>query len=133
MKPTAVSTDPGLETVLQTVAPVALFFLVLSLVVAVQARRRGYPLLAWLLAGLSGYGIFLLILLGVMPDLARKRQRVKEMEDLESRLRKKLMPRQVGDGKETLPFLSGRDVQRSVGDQITRLPERSLGDDETRL
>jgi hypothetical protein len=133
MKPTAVPADPGLETILQAFAPVALFFLVLSLVVAVQARRRGYPLVAWLLAGLSGYGIFLLILLGVMPDLARKRQRVKEMEDLESRLRRKLLPRQVGVGTETLPFLSGRDVQRSVGDQPTVLPERSLGDDETRL
>lgn len=133
MKPTAVSTDPSLAQVLPGLVLVVLFFLVLSLVVAVQARRRGYPLLAWLLAGLSGYGIFLLILLGVMPDLARKRQRVKEMEDLESRLRKKLMPRLVADGTETLSFPAGRDVQRSVGDQITRLPERSLGDDETRL
>src|SRR5262249_41594735 len=109
-------------------APFALLFLVLSLVVAVQARRRGYPVLPWLLAGLPGYGIFLLILLGVMPDLARKRQRVQEMEGLESRLKKKLLPRQVA-GPETLPLPVGVDVTRSVGDQ----PERSLGDDETRL
>jgi hypothetical protein len=133
MKPMVVYTQPNLAQTLQALAPAAVLFLVLSLVVAVQARRRGYLLLPWLLAGLSGYGIFLLILLGVMPDFARKRQRLKEMEDLESRLRKKLLTRAVADGGDTLPLPTRHGVQRSVGDQPTALPERSVGDDETRL
>jgi hypothetical protein len=130
---TVTYTQPGLAQTVQALGPAALVFLILSLVVAVQARRRGYPMLPWLIAGLTGYGIFMLILLGVMPDFARKRQRVKEMADLESRLRNKLLPRSVDDGTETLTFPVRRDVQRSVGDQVTRLPERSIGDDETRL
>ena len=100
-------------------------FLALSLAVAVQARRRGYSLWVWLVAGLAGNPIFFLILLGVLPDFARKRLRVTEMEDLESRL----------NGKATKESAepAAADVQRSLGDQPTYLPERSLGDIETRL
>ena len=63
------------------------FFLLCSLLVAVQAHRRGYPLLVWLVAGTLGNPIFLLILLGIMPDFRRKNRRKQEMADLEDRLR----------------------------------------------
>jgi hypothetical protein len=112
------------------------FGLIVSLIVAAQARRRGYSLVEWALAGmLSSNPLFLLILLGVLPDFARRKMREKELQDLESRLKAK--PRRLApDGSDTLPLhqqAAKPKADRSVGDQPTVLPERSLGDDETRL
>ena len=103
------------------------FFIALVLLVAIQARKRGYSLLVWLLAGLAGNTILLLVMLGVLPDFARKGLRKTEMEDLESRLNRKKV------GKPAEAPAQAADVQRSLGDQVTALPERSLGDVETRL
>lgn len=107
-----------------------------SLLVAYQARQRGYSMPIWTLAGmLSSNPIYLLMLLGVMPDFARRKMREKEMQDLEARLKQKLR-RVAADGSDTLPLhLSPArpEPDRSVGNQPTCLPERSIGDNETRL
>jgi hypothetical protein len=94
--------------------------LLISLVVAVQAQRRGYPLVAWLVAGALANPIFLLVLLGVMPDFRRKRLREEEMDDLEKRLR------------QVRPSARPAPRQRSLDEQSTDAAERSLGDEETR-
>src|SRR5262249_18191957 len=97
----------------------------LVLIVPLQAKRRGYSLLAWLVASLLGNPVFLLILLGLLPDARRKRLRTTEREDLEGRLRRARGPAEPAPARPPL--------ERSLGDQATRLPERSLGDEETRL
>ncbi len=98
---------------------------VFVLPLALQARQRGYSLLVWLVAGLLGNPLFLLILLGVLPDFRRKALRQAEREDLQERLRRASQP--------PAPALPAGPLGRSLGDQVTRLPERSLGDEETRL
>jgi hypothetical protein len=140
---------PGSPTPGATPSPVTLllvlgfgaFFLLISLVVAVQARRRGYPLLVWLVAGALGNSIFLLILLGIMPDFRRKNMRKKEMDELDERLL--LPPRRLPGVEEISPPPDGLadrqgamqgSLGRSLGDQVTSdLPQRSLGDEQTRL
>src|SRR5262249_62079621 len=74
------------EFIIFLLVVILVFALLLSLIVAVQARRRGYPLLAWLVAGALGNPIFLLVLLGAMPDFRRRRLRKRELADLEDRL-----------------------------------------------
>jgi hypothetical protein len=115
---------------LDFLAMAAVFLVVyvgLALIVAVQARRRGYALTVWLIASLVSNPIFLLLLLGVMPDFARRRLRETEMKDLESRL---MRTARRATAEAIAP---AADLQRSLGDQVTALPERSLGDVETRL
>lgn len=109
-----------------TLAVVGVAYVALALILALQARRRGHSLLVWLAAGLAGNMILLLVMLGVLPDFARKRLRKTEMEDLESRLKQ----RAGGPPAARVPAADG---QRSLGDQVTAPPERSLGDVETRL
>ncbi len=109
-----------------TLAVVGVIYVSLALILALQARKRGHSLLVWLLAGLAGNMILLLVMLGVLPDFARRRMRKTEMEDLESRLKRK----PSGPAEALMP---AADVRRSVGDQVTAVPERSLGDVETRL
>jgi hypothetical protein len=112
------------------VAVMALF----SLIVAVQARRRGYSLLVWLVGGVLGNPIFLLVLLPAMPDFARRRLRREERAELEERLRRKVRVVEDEAGEVLAgPKAAERPAERSPGDQMTRLPERSLGDEETRL
>jgi hypothetical protein len=120
-----------------TLAAIFLLFLLFSLITAVQAKRRGYPLIAWLLAGALGNPVFLLVLLGVMPDFRRKKLRITEMDDLERRLAAK--PRQIepavvpeAELASAPPGAVRRAIDRSLGDQPTQMPERSPGDEPTR-
>jgi hypothetical protein len=98
------------------------------IILAVQARRRGYSLLVWVLAGALSNSILLLILLGVLPDYRRKRQRIQELADLEKRL---LEASQRKAGWPSVDAGAPR-VDRSLGDLPTILPPRSLGDEVTR-
>jgi hypothetical protein len=118
----------GPQELIILVLVLAVVYWLAPLIMAVQARRRGYSLLVWLIAGMLSNSIFLLILLGVLPDYRRKRQRVTEMEDLERRLLAAAQ-RRAGrtSGAAGAPLLD-----RSLGDQPTILPPRSLGDEETR-
>jgi hypothetical protein len=110
-----------------SLAVIGVVYIAFALILALQASRRGYSLLVWLMASLAGNMILLLVMLGVLPDFARKRLRKTEMEDLESRLKRKAAGAPPGTPAPAA------DVQRSLGDQVTALPERSLGDVETRL
>jgi hypothetical protein len=113
-----------LIVLLLTVGLIVLGAGVFVLTVAVQAKRRGYSLLAWFVAGLLGNPLFLLVLLGILPDFRRKRLRKTEREDLEERLQRARRP------AEPAPAPS---LERSLGDQATNVPERSLGDEQTRM
>jgi hypothetical protein len=104
-----------------------LLLLGVSLLVAVQARWRGYPLVVWLIAGVVGNPIFILVLLAFMPDFARRRQRRQELDDLARRLEGGRRPRPAAAGPA--PPAAGP----SLGDASAHLPERSLGDEPTRL
>jgi hypothetical protein len=115
-----------------------LFFAVLAAIVAVQAQRRGYRVLVWLVAGAFGNPIFFLVMLAAMPDFARKALRRKYLTELEAKLaaRPKVLPpgppppppRPAAAPGSTAP------VERSLGDRPTELPpDISLGDAETHL
>jgi hypothetical protein len=121
--------NPLVENLL-TLAVLLLVCALFSAITAVQARRRGYSFFVWLLAGTLGNSIFLLILLGVMPDFRRRKLREQEAEDLRKRLRRR------GGRVEAAPAAppgAEQVMERSLGDVPTRAPDRSLGDDETRL
>jgi hypothetical protein len=107
---------------------VLIWYVLLPYSMATQARRRGYSLLAWLIAGALSNSIFLLILLGILPDFRRKRQRAQEMKDLEERL---LEASQHVGGRATAAATAPL-LDRSLGDQPTILPPHSLGDEVTR-
>jgi hypothetical protein len=111
---------------------------------AVQAKRRGYSLVVWLVAGILVYNpIYLLVVLGVSPH--RKRQRLREQfrRELDAKLSATVPPtaagpvpeRSLGD-QPTLPpgIAAATDgPPRSLGDAATILPPvRSLGDEVTR-
>src|SRR4051794_10235241 len=116
------------------VVMVLLFVVGVGLVVAVQASYRGYNVGVWLIAACLGNPVFLLILLGVLPDRKRRDLRERELDDIEGRRRR--LPRKLPATAE--PMRGSTDVQvrppqRSRGDEETRLPpDRSLGDEETR-
>lgn len=108
-----------------------LLFGLFASITAAQAKRRGYLFVPWLFAGMLGNPIFLLVMLGVMPDFRRKRMRQKETEDLKRRLARgaaRPEPAPVARVK------AERRIDRSLGDEVTQdVPERSMGDEETRL
>src|SRR5262245_4924647 len=116
---------------------VTAFTVPFAVLVAYQARQRGYSFLTWMLAGMLGNPLFFLVMLAIMPDLARKARRRQERADLYARLadRLKVLPAATAALPPPLPpplppttFV--RD--RSLGDQPTVLPpERSLGDEQT--
>lgn len=121
--------DPAvLLALIVTLFAFVVFFGAFATITAVQARWRGYPFLVWLLTGLLGNPIFLLVLLGVMPDFRRRRLRERQADDLRRRLSGQPPP----GAKPSAPR-PAMQVDRSLGDEPTVLPERSLGDDETRL
>ena len=112
---------PGLEFSLVLLALMLLVALIFALMVAVQARRRGYSMLAWLLAGTLGNPIFLLVLLGAMPDFRRRRLRRKEMDDLETRLGRRGQHRPPDLPRAARQPVRPESIQRSLGDEETRL------------
>ena len=108
------------------VAVVGLVVAILVLV-AWQARRRGYSFWVWLLASIVSLNPLLILLVLVMlPDARKKRLRAKEMRALQNKL------------AALAPVELGRDVlavpAASLGDQSTAPPSglRSIGDEETR-
>lgn len=104
----------------------------IAAIVAVQASYRGYNVFVWLIAACLGNPVFLLILLGVLPDRARRGLRESELDDLDRRRRQ--VPRRLPPATVEPVRPRTTDVQRSLGDAETRLPiDRSLGDMETRL
>ena len=118
----------------ESILLVILFFMfvivpfMVSLPVAVQAKRRGYSFLAWWIAGGLGNSILLLLLLGVLPDFSRLKRREHYRRLLEDRL----AARQSEPPAVTLATpVDG--IDRSLGDLPTELPQRSLGDEATRL
>jgi hypothetical protein len=117
---------------LSVLLPVLVGFLVVALIVAVQAMWRGYPILLWTIAGFLGNPVFLLVILGAMPDHERRRQREEERKDLEKRAQRvvKRLPPVVAEAVES-PSKAAANVARSIGDQPTTLPERSVGDEQT--
>jgi hypothetical protein len=122
-----------------------------SLIPAVQARRRGYSFLIWLLAGVAAFNpIFLMIVLASIPH--RKRQQMREQ------FRRELDAKLAAAGAPKVPLAARPVPDRSLGDQPTLLPgaaastadapardrslgaaptvlpaARSLGDEATRL
>jgi hypothetical protein len=103
----------------------------ISASVALQARRRGYRFLVWLIAGALGNPLFFLVMLSIMPDFARKALRSKETADLEAKLA--ALPT-GGPSPPTLSLIlpSPGASAHSVGDLPTVLPQQqSVGDRET--
>jgi hypothetical protein len=101
-----------------------------------QARKRGYSFWIWFIACVINLNlpIYLLVLLSLVPNRARKRQRLAFRAELEAKLAKITSPVSVrAFGGPTMPPGSTATVDRSLGDMPTIVPrERSLGDDETR-
>jgi hypothetical protein len=102
----------------------------ISLVVAVQARRRGYSFLVWQAAGTLVNPVFFLVLLGMLPNRARQAQRRRELADLNAKL---AVLRKGAGEPATLPAAPAVRPELSLGDQPTVAPPGvSLGDQETR-
>lgn len=114
-------------------------WVVLSLIVALQAARRGYNVWIWLLAGSLGNPLFFLVLLAIMPDFARKALRRKFVDELDQKLAALSTFLPVSDRlteaaiASPVPTLSAPE-ERSVGDlPTTAPPQRSVEDEPTRL
>ncbi len=113
------------------VVMLALFVLLaVALIVAVQAGWRGYPVWAWTLAGLLGNPVFLLVVLGALPDFARRKLREEYLREIEGKLRERVKRLPPSSATAAVPRPDA--IERSLGDMPTNLPERSLGDEETR-
>jgi hypothetical protein len=111
-----------------------------SAMVASQARKRGYSFIVWVVAGMLGNPLFFLVLLAIMPDFARRKQREKEMAELEKKLAARKRMRVLAGNTDILQVPTATALpavrERSLRDEETRMlpaPERSLGDEPTRL
>jgi hypothetical protein len=141
----------GLEALALTLLFALPGLALLSLIPAVQARRRGYSFVIWLLAGVAAFNpVFLMIVLATIPH--RKRQQLREQfrRELDAKLAAGGVPavlpaappvpeRSLGDLATRLPGASAATDEppvreRSLGDEPTVLPEaRSVGDEPTRM
>ena len=108
--------------------------------VAYQARKRGYSFTVWVVAGMLGNPLFFLVLLAIMPDFARRKQREKEMAELEKKLAARKRMRVLAANTDILQAPTATALpaagERSLRAEETRAlpaPERSLGDEPTRL
>jgi hypothetical protein len=102
--------------------------LLLMLIPAYQAYHRGYNPVVWGLAGFfSSNPLFVLIVLAMVPHRARRRLRERYREELDAKLAA------VGAGPAGEPTRAARADTFTVGDAATRLPDRSIGDDLTRM
>ena len=102
-----------------------LLFLVVP---GVAAYHRGYNPVVWGLAGVfSSNPLFILVVLGMVPHRARIRLRERFTAVLDEKLAALApAPTQEAPG-------SARADTFTVGDEATRLPHRSIGDDLTRM
>jgi hypothetical protein len=104
-------------------------FIALVSLPAYQAYRRGYNPIVWALAGIFAINpIFILVILGMVPHRSRVRLRQQFCDDLDRKLRDV-----HGEPVGSTPGVGWRADLYSVGDQVTQLPEQSIGDDQTRL
>jgi hypothetical protein len=110
---------------------------------SVMAWRRGYNPIVWFLYSIaSANPVYLLVLLGMLPDRTTMRRRDEYAAELDYWLLDEnnnppaanaapaaVPTYTVGDGVTQMPF---RD--RSIGDDATHMPfrDRSIGDDLTR-
>jgi hypothetical protein len=118
--------DPEVIVMLAVVLVIGTLVIVLP---AYQAYRRGYNPVVWGLAGVFALNpIFILVVLAMAPHRARVRLRRQYREELD----RKLAAIRGGPDGPSRPGSVGVD-ERSVGDQVTELPQRSIGDDQTRL
>ena len=112
---------------------IAALFLSGIVIVAVQARGRGYSLWLWMAAGLLTINpVIFLVMLALMPNRSRLRLREKFRAELDAKLagRKNLPP---APAVGPVPTGTTLTANRSLGDLPTFVPrDRSLGDEETR-
>jgi hypothetical protein len=95
---------------------------------AVAAYRRGYNPVAWGLAGVfANNPLFVLVLLAMVPHRARLRLRERFTAELDEKLAG------IGAGPAEDAGGAARADTFTVGDEATRLPHRSIGDDLTRM
>jgi hypothetical protein len=121
--------DPAvLLTHLWWIVPlVVLGFVILGLT-GYQAWKRGYNPIVWTVAGvLAQNPLFVLVVLAMVPFRRRVRLRAAFERELDEKLAA------LGDRR---PVAAGAGVpvrDRSLGDAATEFPQRSIGDDQTRL
>jgi serine/threonine protein kinase len=84
--------------------------------------------------GTLGNPIFFLVVLGIMPDFARRALRQQYLREIDERLATKarMLPEEIDVAQTAGRGAGGTSIQRSLGDLATELPPRSLGDEETR-
>jgi hypothetical protein len=100
----------------------------LVLIPAYQAYHRGYNPVIWGLAGVFSVNpLFILVVLGMVPHRARQRMR----DRFAARLDEKLAALAPAPTDEAAG--AARADTFTVGDEATRLPHRSIGDDLTRM
>jgi hypothetical protein len=112
----------------------------LSYIVARQARQRGYNMGVWLLTGMVGSALYLLVVLAVLPNRAKQRLRGQYLRELDEKLaaRSSLSPtaadRQVDERSLGDRPTIDATAQRSLGDAPTFMPrDQSVGDEATRM
>lgn len=104
------------------------FYVPLVAVPAYQAYHRGYNPVVWGLAGIFSLNpLFILVVLAMSPHRARVRLRQRFRDALD----RKLTAAGVGPAEE--PRAAVRVDTNSLGDQMTEMPQRSVGDDLTRM
>jgi hypothetical protein len=99
-----------------------------AVIVAVQAKWRGYSAWLWAAAGVVTLNpVIFLVMLALMPNRLRLQQRKQFQADLKRKLAARAVELPAHDAAP-----AGPAVERSLGDQPTIAPpERSLGDVET--
>ncbi len=128
---------------------VVLVFLILlpfALILASQAKKRGYRGGTWFLTGLLSFNpMFPLVVLALLPHRARQARRLKELQALQEKLAEARAPVAAKVQGAPRPEASPPAVpsaaastasfpSQSVGDQATRdFPAASLGDEITRV
>jgi hypothetical protein len=102
--------------------------LLLMLIPAYQAYHRGYDPVTWGLAGVFAMNpLFILVVLAMAPHRTRVRLRKQYRAELDEKLAA------VGAGPAEEAKRPVRADTFTVGDAATRLPDRSIGDDLTRM
>ncbi len=117
------------------------------MVVARQAKQRGYSYWNWVLAGFMSNSIVFLVLLALLPDQSLDSRRKEKRELLTAKLRQRktqanydtvkftgaMRNTSLGDMATIDPEKIG--LEQSISDQATQLPlpDRSIGDAATQF